>query len=201
VRLGLVAYYLAARQPQQVLCRLHGSLAATGAGHATDLGLTAGLLGWAPDDDRLAQARTMAAAQNVKVNFVTADLGENVHPNSVEIVVEEPATFRVSLLGSSVGGGSIEITVVDGLNTLLTGRSETVVLWHQDQPGFLARLTFVLAGLDINIATIRTSRPHRGAVALTVVELDEPLPSEAARALASLDHLQKLRVLPSLVAT
>ncbi len=55
------------------------------------------------------------------------------------------------------------LTEIDGLPAEIRGTLETLVLWHRDTPGFLARVTAVLACLEINVASIRTGRVDRGA--------------------------------------
>lgn len=199
VRIGLAARHLLGRQPEEAGIGLHGSFAATGQGHATDRGLVAGLLGWAPDDDRLKDSLGIAAEDGVSVEFHREDLGESVHPNSARIAMRAGQADALVMVASSVGGGSIEIVSVDDYAVRFSGSLDTLVIWHEDRPGFLAHVTAVLACIDSNIATIRTARTHRGADALTVIELDTPPSAEAVALLRKIDHVKKLRVLPPLV--
>ncbi|MDV7399229.1 serine dehydratase beta chain, partial [Arthrospira platensis SPKY1] len=60
VRIGLAARALLPQPPVKAEIQLHGSFAATGKGHATDRALVAGLLGFAPDDDRLKDSLELA---------------------------------------------------------------------------------------------------------------------------------------------
>ena len=59
-RMGLMARRLLGEEPLRALIGLHGSFAATGEGHATDRALMAGVLGFAPDDERLKDALEIA---------------------------------------------------------------------------------------------------------------------------------------------
>ena len=52
-RLGLVARALLGAEATEALVELHGSFARTGVGHGTDRAIVGGLLGLAPDDERL----------------------------------------------------------------------------------------------------------------------------------------------------
>lgn len=52
-RIGYITRRLLGSQPVKAELLLHGSFAATGAGHGTDKALAAGLLGMRPDDPRL----------------------------------------------------------------------------------------------------------------------------------------------------
>ena len=196
-RIGWAARTLLGETPRHVICRLHGSFAATGAGHGTPEALTAGLLGMAPDDDRLKNAPALAASLGVEVRFEELDLGPQAHPNSVKLEMTG-ASRSLSVIASSIGGGSIVVTDIDGLPAELRGTLETLLLWHKDTPGFLARITAVLACLEINVASIRTSRTDRGQNALTAVEIDGALPSEVPALLARMPAVARLEVMPVL---
>ncbi len=200
VRIGLMAHRLLGGVPAEAHIALHGSFAATGKGHATDRGLVAGLLGWNPDDERLNDSLVIAEQSGVKITFDTIDLGEAAHPNSARLSLVGPAAGdrppdTLTITASSVGGGNVEVTEIDGFATQLTGALDALVMWHQDRPGFLAHVTAVFACVDANIATIRTARRHRGSDAFTVIELDAPPEPEVVAILSKIDHVSKERVL------
>jgi len=135
----------------------------------------------------------------MKVTFETVDLGEAAHPNSARLELTDAAGKTLSITASSVGGGSVEVTEINGFSMQLTGSLDALVMWHQDRPGFLAHVTAVFACVEANIATIRTARRRRGAEALTVIELDaEPQP-EVVAILSKIDHVTQTRVLARLV--
>ncbi len=200
VRIGLMGHHLLGETPASALIGLHGSFAATGRGHATDRGLVAGLLGWAPDDERLKDALDLAAAAGLKeVRFEAVDLGESAHPNSARFELTADNGHRLTLVAASVGGGNIEVTGIDGFQTLLSGSLDALVIWHHDKPGFLSHVTAAFACVEANIATIRTARRHRGAEALTVVELDAPPQPEVVALLQRIDHVSQQRVTGRLI--
>ena len=145
VRIGLVARAVLGTPPQKADIELHGSVAATGKGHATDRALVAGLLGFLPDDERIKDSLAFAADAGLRVSFSSVDLGEEVHPNSARITMESSEGASCRFVGSSTGGGSIRIVDVDGYPTSFGGELETALLWHRDGPGFLAKVTALLA--------------------------------------------------------
>lgn len=198
VRIGRVARALCEQAVAQAVIALHGSFAATGKGHATDRALVAGLLGFAPDDTRLKDSLTLASEQNVGITFSEIDLGEDAHPNSVRITVSASNGESHELEGSSVGGGTIAIGMIDRYPTSFGGGLETLLLWHHDKSGFLAKVTTLLACVEANIATIRTSRQARGSDALTLIEVDAPLPSDCLSLLKKIPATLRLRTLPRL---
>lgn len=184
-RIGWAARRVLGEAPRRVEVGLHGSFAATGDGHGTKEALAAGLLGFAPDDERLPKALELAATGGVEIVFRDADLGSEVHPNSADLVMEG-ATRREKVTASSTGGGAVLLTAIDGHEVQLTGHLDTFLLWHNDTPGFLARITALLACVEINVASIRTSRTERGEAALTAIEIDSHLPLPL---LGLLDHV------------
>ncbi len=54
---------------------------------------------------------------------------------------------------SSVGGGSIIVFDIDDYVVDIRGTLETLVIWHHDAAGFLARITALLSCAEINVAT------------------------------------------------
>ncbi len=195
VRIGLVAQSLLEDSVHKASIELHGSFAATGKGHATDKALVAGLLGFNPDDERLKDSLSIAKEQGCNITFTQTDLGEDHHPNTVRMTVESAAGEKHRLVGSSVGGGQIEIKSIDDYPTFFGGELETLILWNPDKPGYIAKVTTVLSCVEANIATIRTSRGSRGTEALTVIEVDGHLIPECLSLISHIPQTLRLRFL------
>jgi L-serine dehydratase len=195
VRLGLVARSLCDAVPDTALVELHGSFAATGAGHATDRGVVAGLLGMATDDDRLKDSFDIAKAQGLAVEFAVIDLGEEAHPNTARITLTAGDRELVRIRGESVGGGSVRISEVDNFATNFTGENDLIAVWHADKPGFLSRATTLLSCVEANIATIHTARKARGTDALTLIEVDGAPPPEVLAVMRRIPMVTKVSLL------
>jgi L-serine dehydratase len=176
--------------------QLHGSFAATGEGHGTPLALLAGLLGLAPDDERIPAAETLAAEQGLAYRFEHVDLGE-VHPNSVRLHLEAEGIL-LELCASSVGGGRISVWNIDGFEVDLDGNYPTILLTYPDRPGAVAIVSAILANANLNIATIKAHRDSRGGKALMTVELDMEPPANVLDSLRCLPQFEQVRFLPSL---
>ena len=195
VRIGLAARALLGVAPIRATIELHGSFAATGKGHATDRALAAGLLGYAPDDERLEKSLHLAKDAGMALSFTETYLGEDCHPNAARLTVESADGRSHCVTGWSVGGGSILVREIDGFDTRLAGELATLVLWHKDQTGYLAKVTTLYDCAGVNIATIRLSRAARGTTALTTIEADAPLPEAAHSLIAGLSATTDLRAL------
>ena len=152
-RLGKVARAVAGADIEEVTFYLHGSFAKTYKGHGTDRALVAGILGMEPSDLRLRDSLEIARELGLKIDFKEADLGD-VHPNTVEFIIRGKEG-NYGLIGSSIGGGSIEVTSVNGNAVNFTGAYPTVIVSNRDVPGVLSKVASILYDNDINIAFMK----------------------------------------------
>jgi len=196
-RIGWAARQILGEPPGKAEVGLHGSFAATGAGHATREALTAGLLGLTPDSEKIPQAPALAEQAGMRITFREIDLGSQAHPNSVRIRMEG-AKVSESVEANSPGGGAILITRIGPHEVHLPGRLETLLLWHRDTPGFLARITALLSCVELNVASIQTGRTERGENALTAVEIDGSFPGPLLSLLPCIPAVQRHSLLPVL---
>ncbi|AIZ45272.1 serine dehydratase [Deinococcus radiopugnans] len=196
-RLGLVAHHLLGEAPRRAKIGLHASFAKTGRGHGTHLALIAGLLGFAPDDARLPQAFEEAKAAGLEFEFRDVDLGD-VHPNTahIELYGDEQ---KVTVQGSSTGGGVILVTQVQGLGVNFSASSPTVLLRYTDAVGMIARIASTIAADGVNIAALTCTRQTRGGQALLAIELDAPLSDQALAFLDYWPDTNWVRLLPKLM--
>ena len=180
-RIGLLARCLVGGTPEMARIQLHGSFARTGEGHGTDKAIVAGLMGFAPDDDRIRTALEIAEREGLDYKFEKATLGPEaeVHPNTTRITIQR-GDRSATMVGSSLGAGRVLITEIDGYPVEVTGNYNTVVLVAEDVKGSVARIASLLAEDNINIATLKLTRKARGGDAFMVIEVDE-MPSTNLR--------------------
>lgn len=197
VRLGLASLALLGEPPDRAVIGLHGSFAATGHGHATDRALLAGILGFAPDDARLPDSTAFARSAGLEFAFQLEDLGDASHPNSARIQLFTPER-SVDVIGASLGGGLVEIVRIDGYPTSYRANMATLIFWHTDERGFLAKVTTLLASAHANIATLRTTRQRKGDRALTLIETDSAVPTETLHLMRRIHGIATLRHLAPL---
>lgn len=197
-RLALLARHTLIAPPERARLTLHGSFAKTAKGHGTDLALTAGLLGFAPDDPRIPHADDEAATAGLALAFDTADLGD-VHPNTVRITIENDDE-RVSLTGSSLGGGLVKVIRLNDFDTNFSGAYYTLMVQHIDKPGVIARVARVLADDEGNIATLYSARRKRGGEAMMSIEIDKQLSQYVLDYLTHLPYISWLRFLPEVMS-
>ncbi len=194
VRIGYVTRKLLGEQPVSAELLLHGSFAATGAGHGTDRALVAGLLGMKPDDERIPRSFELAKQQNIALKVGSVSL-RNAHPNTVVLKVRGAGGRELEVEASSLGGGRIKICRIDGIATNFSGDCPTLVVHNLDQPGHVAEVTSLLSRYRVNIATMQLYRDVRGGYAVMVLECDQPIPAASLESLSKMPGILKITYL------
>lgn len=195
VRLGLLGRAIAGGTPERASILLHGSFAATGTGHGTDLALIAGLLGMAPDDPRIVDAYDAARDANMEVEIARGDLG-NVHPNSARLVLERSGE-QTLMEGASIGGAQVRLSRIGEFDVEASGRLPLLLIEHTDRPGEVARVSALIAEDGANIAEMRVSRTRRGAKAMMLIETDTAVSDEALESIAHGTGVARVRRVPA----
>lgn len=189
-RLGKVARAVAGADIEEVTFYLHGSFAKTYKGHGTDRALVAGILGMEPSDLRLRDSLEIARELGLRIGFKEADLGD-VHPNTVEFIIRGKEG-NYGLIGSSIGGGSIEVTSVNGNAVNFTGAYPTVIVSNRDVPGVLSKVASILYDNDINIAFMKVFRNQKGKNATMVFEVDHEITAEIIGNIKAIEGINKV---------
>lgn len=183
VRIGYVARKIFREEPKKAEIILHGSFAATGVGHGTDRALVAGLLGMHPDDSRIPDSFELARQQGLDFSFENREL-RSAHPNTAKIKLTAENGRELEITAASVGGGRIEVRELAGMPMRFTADKPTLIISNDDKPGSIARVSEVLSGEQINIATFNVNRSSRGGRAIMVIECDSPVSPEALKHIA-----------------
>ena len=176
-RMGFVARKLLGFQPARANIALHGSFAATGAGHGTDKAIVAGLLGMAPDDPNIPRSFYLAKEAGLEVNVHSVTL-RDAHPNTAVMALTGSRGRTVTVSASSLGGGRIRVNSIDGLEAAFSGDLPTLVIRGKDEPGIVSEVSYCLARQGANIATMQLYRDRRGGLSVMVIECDQPVSGE-----------------------
>ncbi len=171
-RIGRVARRLLGEPLARADIGFHGSFAKTWKGHGTDRAVIGGLLNMDVDDTRLRDSLAIAEAEGLAYTFEAVTL-RDAHPNTMVIRAVGKSGARVEVRGASVGGGTIRVDSIDGLEVAFSGEENTLIIRHTDAPGVIAQATGLIARAGVNIATMRLFRQEEGGSAIMVLELDE----------------------------
>jgi L-serine dehydratase len=193
VRLGRTARQVAGGLPEEADIYFYGSFADTYRGHGTDLAIAAGLLNYDTDDSRIRDALSLAEASGLSVRYHTEHkLG--VHPNTAMILLKR-GERDIRITGCSIGGGNIEIVNVNQFDVKFTAIYPTLLIFHDDRPGMIAKMTEVLKEAHVNISYMEVDRKSRNGDVLTVIEIDEVIQSKVITRIESLPNVKQVCVI------
>jgi L-serine dehydratase len=171
-----------------------GSFAKTGIGHGTDRAIVAGLLGMQPDDERLPDSFAIAKERGLKWSISEINLSR-AHPNTARLHLTGKTGKLCDVQGSSIGGGNIIITSVNGMETTFSGNADTLIIPHKDISGMIASVTSQMAFAGINIGNFKLTRPQKGFQAVMTLEIDGTISDEAVAKLSALPHIDNVVLL------
>ncbi|HUO06604.1 MAG TPA: phosphoglycerate dehydrogenase [Candidatus Binataceae bacterium] len=93
--------------------------------------------------------------------------------------------------GAVLGNRALRITQIDGFRIEAVPEGYFLLLHNRDVPGVVGAVGTLLAQAKINIAGMELGRDRPGGSALSIFEIDEPVPAEV---------LEKLKTLPAITA-
>jgi len=194
-KLAKIARGIAGEEPTEVTFYLHGSFSKTYKGHGTDRALVAGILGMDPADENLKESLKLAKMKGMNVSFEPKDLGD-VHPNTVRVDMKLKDGKEVSVTGSSIGGGAVEISQIDGEDIQFSGNYPTLLISQRDVPGVVANISKLLYENGINIAYMSLFRSQKGRDAMMIFELDQNIDRDILEKLTEVDCVEHVRFVP-----
>lgn len=146
--------------------------------------------------------RGALAATDDGVNLVNAyrlaeSRGIDVHET------RQRACDYAGLVRVAAGGAEVAGTLIGGRPWLVRALGYEVeielggamlFLLNEDRPGMIGLIGSALGASRVNIANMNVSRNREGGRALTAIQVDEPLPEDAAQRLAAIDGATRVRV-------
>ncbi|MBS5065818.1 MAG: L-serine ammonia-lyase, iron-sulfur-dependent subunit beta [Hungatella hathewayi] len=193
-RIGRIGRALLGEPAVEAEILLHGSFAKTYRGHGTDKALVAGILGLGPEDARLRESLELARRQGLAVTITTGEL-EDVHPNTARICLTGESGRRVSMQASSVGGGNVQVGMVDGMPVAFNCQNATLIVLHRDAPGMIAAVAEELGKIGVNISNFHLSREKKGGTAVMTIEMDAAPDEETVRRIEEIEHVSAVTFL------
>ena len=195
-RIGRITRLLLGEPVRTAHIRFHGSFAKTWQGHGADRAVIGGLLGLNVDDENLRRSRKLAAEQGMEYDISPVQV-RGAHPNTVIIEAIGESGKTVTVQAASVGGGSVLVQYLNGMEVGFSGSKTTLIIQHKDVPGAIAKVSRLLAASRTNIATMRVFREEAGGRAVMALELDsvpEETHIDALRNVPGFDSVTLLRV-------
>lgn len=188
-RIGLMAGKLFGEMPTVIHITFYGSFADTYRGHGTDVAIIGGVLGYDTFDDRIPQSIDIAKSKGIEIHFETSEALTD-HPNTARVHLTN-GLEEFELVGISIGGGTIEITELNGVPLRLSGGGPALVVLHHDRFGAIAAVTSILADYEINIGHMEVSRHEKGKQALMAIEIDDRITAEVLEEIDRLPQVER----------
>ncbi len=107
-------------------------------------------------DPRIKDSFKIAKQKKIEYKFIKKHLGSGYHPNTVKIDLENTRR-KMTVTGSSVGGGIIEIIKLDNFKLHLKGRAGkylSLVVCHDKKPKIIKELTRKIKKYGIGVGAI-----------------------------------------------
>ena len=120
---------------------LYGSFAKTYHGHGTDRALLGGIMGFSADDTRIRDSFAIATDRGLGYSFTPNETETDIHPNTVDIRMENAAGQVMTVRGESLGGGKVRIVRINGVEVDFTGEYNALIVVQKDKPGVVAHIT------------------------------------------------------------
>lgn len=193
-KLGYVTKKINHNSIKSVTCYLSGSFYKTHRGHGTDKALIGGILGIREDDIRLKNAFSIAGSSGIQYGFVEEDL-DQYHPNTVRFHITNKDGSQTNVIGSSIGGGKVEILKINDFKVSFSGDYATLIINHFDKTGTTSQITNLLSERSINIATMSVTRISINKEASTIIESDTDIPTDITDQLLAIDSVSHVSLI------
>ena len=136
----------------------------------------------------------IAHEKGLKFSFTPNEQETDIHPNTVDICMENEKGQKMTVRGESLGGGKVRIVDINHVQVDFTGEYSAVIVIHQDTPGVVAYITKCLSDRNINIAFMRLFRENKGEIAYTIVESDGKLPENIVPAIRENPNIHEVMI-------
>ena len=197
VRIGKYARSVLGKTPVKAVIRFSGSFAKTYKGHGTDKAVIAGILGMDTEDSRIRNSMQIATEEGLDFTFIEEDI-DGAHPNTAEITLTDADGRSALIQGASIGGGNIVINKINDTEVSISGKSDTLVIPHDDVPGMIAVVTNILAEKGVNVHGFSLGRDRKGGIAVMTIEIDGDIDESINEAIMECPNIHASTILKAI---
>jgi D-3-phosphoglycerate dehydrogenase len=190
-RLGSLAAQLIGGKIRGITISAEGKMV-SGALDLLKAGALRGLLPhFLPDPVNIINAPYLAREMGITVREQRREDGRDL-VNSLALILETERG-KIDLVGAVFGTASIRLVKIDRFRVEVNPEGYLLVYRNVDKPGFLARVGSILAASNVNIGGVSLGRTGAGEMALTVMNVDDPIPPGLLKELGGLEGVSELR--------
>jgi D-3-phosphoglycerate dehydrogenase len=188
-RLGRLAAQLIDEAPSQITVGLGGEAAGLKAEPITAAALKGLLSGFLDQEFNYVSAPFIARERGISVTE-TRSRETTDYINTLVLSVRTAAGVH-EVAGAVIGNRGLRLIRIDGYRVEAVPEGYFLMLHNRDVPGVVGAVGTVLGQAGINIAGLELGRDRVGGTALSLVEVDQPVPPEV---------LERLKTLPAITA-
>jgi D-3-phosphoglycerate dehydrogenase len=100
-----------------------------------------------------------------------------------------------SISGTLFGGTKPRLVEIKGIEIEAELGPHMLYITNEDRPGLIGALGKILGDAEVNIATFHLGRTERGADAIALLEVDEPISAEVLEQVRALPHIKQAATL------
>jgi L-serine dehydratase len=157
-----------------------------------DLGFAMGLLGLPLTDATFFRALDVVRSRGINLTFDVRPLEDPDHPNTADIQLQAADGKTLAVRARSIGGGSVEITCIDGWPVLVTGQTHELLVELAGAAEPRVRALIAADGALIGEPALQT---HDG-LALLHAKRRSALARETQAAILAFDGVARVREAP-----
>lgn len=131
-RIGMMTHRIVGENPVDIHLDLSPKMRTTYSGHRTDAALFGGVIGLTESDPDIRRAIDLAHERGVMTSVGFLESGKYPE-NTALLTVKCENGETVKVLGTSVGGGSIAISEVDGVKMNVNADAWHLVIWSSSE--------------------------------------------------------------------
>ncbi len=189
---GRVAAQLLDERVEEVEVHYEGEIAA----EDVDLVTASALQGvFSPTEWQVNAVNAPRVASERGVEVTEAKTRQSEDFRSLLTVEATGTDASVTVSGTLFAGDDPRIVRIDGYRVDAIPGGRMVVTRNTDEPGVIGHIGSVMGAHDVNIAAMFNAREAIGGEALTVYNVDDPVPEAAAEELLTDDRITDLRVI------
>jgi D-3-phosphoglycerate dehydrogenase len=188
-RLGRLAAQLIDEAPAQITVGLGGEAAGLKAEPITAAALKGLLSGFLDQEFNYVSAPFIARERGISVTE-SRSRETTDYVNTLTLSVRTAAGMH-EVAGAVIGNRGLRLIRIDGYRVEAVPEGYFLMLHNRDVPGVVGAVGSMLGQAGINIAGLELGRDRVGGTALSLVEVDQPVPPEV---------LERLKTLPAITA-
>jgi D-3-phosphoglycerate dehydrogenase len=106
-------------------------------------------------------------------------------------VILEGEKERQEAWGAVLADSTLRIIMCDGHHVEISPEGRVLLIHNNDRPGIIGKVSSILGEAGINIAEMQNVRERKGADALTVIRVDDPLPDKTLEEIRNIDGVER----------